>query len=126
MPRSALVLAALAALMGAAGVALAALAHHNNGDELARLASEFLILHAAALMGVSAHAARAPRALVFAGVALALGTLLFAGDMTLRAFAGDRLFPMAAPIGGSLMIVSWLALALVFVSGLRKPSAPAR
>ena len=122
MPRSALALAALAALMGAAGVALGALAAHRDGGELGRLASEFLILHAAALIGVSAHASRAPRALVLAGAGLALGTLVFAGDLTMRAFAGARMFPYAAPTGGSLMIAAWIALAVVFAAGVRRKS----
>jgi len=46
-----------------------------------------------------------------------LGTLLFSGDLTARAFAGGRLFPMAAPSGGSLMILSWIALAIVYAVG---------
>ena len=37
---------------------------------------------------------------------------LFAGDLTLRQYAGHSLFPMAAPTGGTLLIVSWLALAV--------------
>jgi uncharacterized membrane protein YgdD (TMEM256/DUF423 family) len=37
---------------------------------------------------------------------------LFAGDLTLRQYAGHSLFPFAAPTGGSLMIASWLALAV--------------
>jgi len=121
MPRQALALATLAALMGAAGVALAALSTHAEGGDLGRTAAEFLILHAAALLGVSAQArsadARAAGALLITGGALALGTLLFSGDLTSRAFAGARLFPMAAPTGGSLMILSWIALALVFAVG---------
>ena len=35
---------------------------------------------------------------------------LFAGDLTLRQYAGHGLFPMAAPTGGTLLIVSWLVL----------------
>ena len=120
MPRSALALAALAALMGAAGVALAALSAHQGGGDLGRLAALFLSLHAAALLGVSAHAPRAPRALTLAGAALAAGTLLFAGDLTSVAFAGHRLFPFAAPMGGSTMIAAWLALALTFAAGLMR------
>ena len=120
MPRAALALASIAALMGAAGVAIAALGVHSGGGDLARTASEFLLIHAAALLGVSAHAARAPRALLIAGYALAAGTLLFSGDLTELAFSGARLFPFAAPIGGSLMIIAWLALAVVFALGLTR------
>ena len=111
-------LALLAALMGAGGVALAAASTHAGGGELGRTASEFLVIHAAALLGVAANArsAAGPRVmrLVAAGAALALGTLLFAGDLSSRAFAGGKLFPFAAPAGGSLMILGWIALALVF------------
>jgi len=124
MPRAALGLASIAALMGAAGVAIAALGQHDGGGDFARIASEFLMIHAAALIGVSAHAARAPRALLVAGYALAAGVILFAGDLTSLAFRGARLFPFAAPVGGSLTILSWVALALVFAVGLaRRPKA---
>ena len=47
MTRSPLVLAGVAALMGAAGVALAAAGVHANGGELAERAALFLLLHAA-------------------------------------------------------------------------------
>ena len=124
MSRAALGLASIASLMGAAGVALAALAVHREGGELARTASSFLMIHAAALIGVAAHVERAPRALLAAGYALALGTLLFSGDLTSLVFAGARLFPYAAPIGGTLMIFSWAALALIFAAGLRRSINP--
>ena len=57
---------------------------------------------------------RRARRLLVVGSSLALGTLLFSGDLAKRGFAGAKLFPFAAPIGGSLMILSWAALALVF------------
>jgi uncharacterized membrane protein YgdD (TMEM256/DUF423 family) len=37
---------------------------------------------------------------------------LFAGDLTLRQYAGHSLFPFAAPAGGALLIISWLLLAV--------------
>jgi len=121
MPRQAMTLAVVAALLGAAGVLLAALSTHADGGEFGRTGAMFLILHAAALIGIAAHVRladwRTARALLIAGGALALGTLLFSGDLTARAFAGARLFPMAAPSGGSLMILSWIALAIVFAVG---------
>ena len=50
------------------------------------------------------------------GIAAAFGFViaagLFAGDLTLRQYAGHGLFPMAAPTGGTLLIVSWLVLAV--------------
>ncbi len=121
MPRYAFTLASVAALLGAAGVVLAALSTHADGGELGRTGAQFLVLHAGALVGVTAHARSADRAtgrgLLVLGLALALGTVLFSGDLTARAFAGDRLFPYAAPIGGTLMILAWIALAIVFAVG---------
>jgi uncharacterized membrane protein YgdD (TMEM256/DUF423 family) len=118
MTRAADILGIAAAAMGAAGVAAAAAAAHAGGGDLARMAAQFLVLHAAAVMGVGAHArassVRRARALLAVGSSLALGTLLFAGDLAMRGFAGQKLFPFAAPIGGSWMILSWAALAFVF------------
>jgi uncharacterized membrane protein YgdD (TMEM256/DUF423 family) len=113
-------LGVLAALMGAGGVALAAAAVHSDGGEMARTAAYFLLLHAAALLGVTACArafiadARIARALLLVGAGLGIGAIIFSADLANRAFAGARLFPMAAPTGGSLMILGWVALALVF------------
>jgi uncharacterized membrane protein YgdD (TMEM256/DUF423 family) len=114
-------LAVLAALMGASGVALAAATTHLDGGEFARTASLFLILHAAALVAISAH--RAGLWPSVAGLALAAAAILFSADLSARAFLGARLFPYAAPIGGSTMIVAWLALAVAFTLAPR-PSAP--
>jgi uncharacterized membrane protein YgdD (TMEM256/DUF423 family) len=113
-------LVVLAALMGAAGVALAAAGAHSDGGEFVRTASLFLILHAGALIAICAH--RAGPWPTIAGLALAAGAILFAADLSMRAFLGARLFPYAAPIGGSLMILAWLALALAF--GLARRASP--
>ena len=42
---------------------------------------------------------------------LLVGVTLFSGDIAARTLWGHRLFPMAAPIGGSTMIIGWLVLA---------------
>jgi uncharacterized membrane protein YgdD (TMEM256/DUF423 family) len=44
-----------------------------------------------------------------------IAATLFAGDLTVRQYAGHSLFPYAAPTGGTLMIVSWLAVTLAAV-----------
>ena len=106
--------------MGAAGVALAAAAAHGEGDNsLARTAAQFLILHAAALLGLAALlpqiARDGPRrALLVCSFGLGCAAILFSADLAARALAGGRLFPMAAPIGGTGMILFWLALAAMF------------
>jgi uncharacterized membrane protein YgdD (TMEM256/DUF423 family) len=118
MMRKSYALSAFAALMGAAGVALAAAAAHNGGGGMAETGALFLILHAAALLGlvaVAAHAARegVRRALLACGFGLGGAAILFSCDLAARALAGGRLFPMAAPIGGAAMILLWLALAAI-------------
>ena len=47
------------------------------------------------------------------------GATLFAAELAAHAFTGERIFPFAAPIGGSTMILSWLALAIVFATAAR-------
>ncbi len=89
MIRPPLVLAALAALMGGAGVALAAAAEHESGGELGRTAALFLILHGAAALGVAAHARLSPSsALLVIGLVMEAGAALFAADLAMRAFTG--------------------------------------
>jgi uncharacterized membrane protein YgdD (TMEM256/DUF423 family) len=120
MTRPPLVLAACAALMGGAGVTLAAGAVHVSGGELAELGALLLILHAVAALAIAAHArAGESRTLLAAGFAMEASATLFAADLACHAFLGFRLFPFAAPIGGTAMIASWLALAGGFVSALR-------
>jgi len=121
LTRSPLLLAALAALMGGAGVALAAAAEHASGGDLARTAALYLMLHAVAALAIAAHArvAVAPRGLIIVGFVMELGAALFAADLATRAFIGARLFPFAAPIGGSTMILSWAALAVAFAAAAK-------
>lgn len=107
--------AALAALMGAAGVALAAMAAHGGDATRLGVASSMLLFHAPAILGALALVVQRTIHPLFGRIAIAgllLGTALFAGDLTLRHFAGQALFPMAAPIGGTLLIASWLALGI--------------
>ncbi len=98
----------VAALFGAAGVALAALGSHSGEPNIA-IAANFLQLHAAALVGLSFLPGRP---MFRTGPwALAAGTLLFAGDLLARSQLGAALFPMAAPVGGVAMILGWLVVA---------------
>jgi uncharacterized membrane protein YgdD (TMEM256/DUF423 family) len=123
MTRSPLILAGVAALMGAAGVGLAALGVHASGGELASRGALFLLLHAGAALAIAAHARLATdsaRALVIVGFVMEAGAALFSAELAMRAFTGERIFPFAAPIGGSAMMIAWLALAIVFAAALRR------
>ena len=118
MSRPASFLAAFAALLGAAGVGLgAAGAHLPGGGDLTRLASIYLVAHAAAGLGVASFARLAYHARLMAlfGAILLLGAALFAADLASHDFQGVRLFPFAAPIGGTAMIAGWILLALIFL-----------
>jgi uncharacterized membrane protein YgdD (TMEM256/DUF423 family) len=119
MKRAPLILAGVAALMGAAGVALAAAGVHENGGELAERGALFLILHACAALAIAAHARVATvsaRALVMVGFVMEAGAILFSAELAMHVFMGVRIFAFAAPIGGTTMIVSWVALAVVFAA----------
>jgi uncharacterized membrane protein YgdD (TMEM256/DUF423 family) len=114
------VLIGIAALFGSAGVALAAAGAHAKPGAGLDTAAYMLLFHAAAVIaacsGIAAKLINRPVGLV-ATVALLVGTALFAGDLALRAFAGHRLFPMAAPTGGTIQILGWAVLALAaFIS----------
>jgi uncharacterized membrane protein YgdD (TMEM256/DUF423 family) len=109
------ILVVLAGIMGADGVMLAAASAHQADASRLASASSMLLFHATAVLGVVALAERGiVRA--GAGIAAAFGFViaagLFAGDLTLRQYAGHGLFPMAAPTGGTLLIASWLLLAI--------------
>jgi len=119
MSKWAAALTAYAGLAGAAGVALAASGAHGGGIAALTSAAHFLIMHAAAALGIVAIAARSERPCILlagAGVLL-VGVTLFSGDLAARSFLGDRLFPMAAPIGGTTMILGWL---VVVAGGIRE------
>ncbi|UVK37359.1 DUF423 domain-containing protein [Mesorhizobium sp. AR10] len=95
-------------LCGAAGVALSAAAAHLGGAFVATAAS-FLIMHAPVFLAVGLIGVN--RVLRIGSLMLLVGLLLFSGDLLARDFLGSRLFPMSAPIGGTLLIAGWLVIA---------------
>jgi uncharacterized membrane protein YgdD (TMEM256/DUF423 family) len=110
-----------AGLMGAAGVALAAAAAHAAPGAGLESAAYMLLFHAAAIVGGAALLDRDVLArwpLLIALVGWVLGAALFSGDITLRAFTGNRLFAMAAPTGGIILILGWVMLSLAAIAGL--------
>ena len=114
------ILVLLAGLMGAAGVALAAAAAHGAAAGLDS-AAHLLLFHAAAVIaGLSLlDGGRLWRPALLAALGgWVAGSVLFAADLGMRAFAGQRLFPMAAPAGGTLLILAWLSLALAAIRAL--------
>lgn len=114
-PRLFRILVILAGIMGADGVILAAVAAHQTDGARLMPASSMLLFHAAAVLAVTALTERGivnAKGGVAAAFGLVAASALFAGDLTMRHFAGHSLFPFAAPSGGTLLIVSWLVLAI--------------
>jgi uncharacterized membrane protein YgdD (TMEM256/DUF423 family) len=117
-------LAAFAGLMGASGVALAAMAAHLPDATRLGTASSMLLFHAAATLGAVALSERhllQPSIGLIAALGFVAGSALFAGDLALRQFAGHSLFPMAAPTGGTVLIASWLVVTVAAAWPRRAP-----
>jgi uncharacterized membrane protein YgdD (TMEM256/DUF423 family) len=115
MGRLVRILVVLAAIMGADGVILAAASAHQADASRLASASSMLLFHAIAVLAIVALAGRGVidgRIGIAAAFGFVVASALFAGDLTLRQYAGHSLFSMAAPAGGSLLIVSWLMLAV--------------
>ena len=109
------ILVILAGVMGADGVILAAVAAHQPDAARLAAASSMLLFHASAVLAV---VALVERGVIHRGIGIAaawgfvIAAALFAGDLTLRYYAGHSLFALAAPTGGTLLIVSWFVLAV--------------
>ena len=120
------ILLVLACLMGAAGVTLAAAAAHGTPGAGLDSAAYLLLFHAVAALSAASLADhgllwRPLGLLAMAGFVAGGG--LFAGDVAMRAFAGHRLFPMAAPTGGVLLILGWLVLAAAAIVAMTRGDA---
>ena len=115
------ILIVLAGLMGAGGVVLAAAGAHLAPGVSLDSAAYMLLFHAVAVIGGAALVQQGvlwrPLALLVL-VAWVLGAVLFSGDIAMRAFAAHRLFPMAAPTGGMILIGAWLALTVAAIAAV--------
>ena len=115
------ILLVLASLAGACGVLLAAAAAHGAPASGLDSAAYLLLFHAVAVLSAAGLADRGLLCRPMAMAAMAgfiVGGSLFAGDIAMRAFANQRLFPMAAPAGGTLLILAWLVLAVAAIAAV--------
>lgn len=117
MPTYDRVIGVAAGLAGAAGVAASAAGAHAYAGMNVDTAGTMLLVHAAALMGLSVPSRASTRGRQIAALILMVGVCLFSGDLILRAVEGHPLFPMAAPLGGLLMIAGWLIVAVAAMVG---------
>lgn len=109
------ILIILAGIMGADGVILGAVSAHQADATRLAAASSMLLFHASAVLGTVALAQRGvihARIGIAAACGFVIAAALFATDITLRQYAGHSLFHFAAPTGGTLLIASWLTLAV--------------
>ena len=116
------ILTGIAALFGCIGVIFAAAGAHAKPGSGLDSAGNMLLFHApaviAACAAIVAGLIHRPSG-IGAAILLLLGVALFSGDLALRAYTGHRLFPMAAPTGGMVMIGGWALLALAAFLALR-------
>ena len=122
---------AIAAVVGAVGVALGAFGAHGLADRLADLgykadeiarridvfetATRYQLVHALALGLVSAVLDRMPsRAVRLSAWAFLAGVVVFSGLLYVLTFAGPdwRWLGMVVPLGGMAMIAGWVSLAV--------------
>ena len=105
-------LVATGAVLAALSIGLSAYATHAVADIHARgnlqTASLYAFAHGAVLVVLAPASGRRLRGLALAG--LLLGTLLFSGSLIGAALLGWPTRP--APMGGMLMMASWLLLAI--------------
>lgn len=114
-----LFLGAVSALIAVAVGAAAthALAGDARAAQLAEIAARYQIYHALALVAVALLVGWWPGLLVHAaGLAFAVGTLLFSGSLYATAFAAAPSTALT-PAGGLCFMLGWLLLAL---SALRR------
>src|SRR5262249_6350383 len=103
----------IAGVFGAAGIALSAAGAHAAPSAVLPSANNTLLFQELSILRGIAILLKGMLSRQLALIALAawaLGTVLFSADVALRAFVGQRLFPMAAPTGGIILILAWLVL----------------
>jgi uncharacterized membrane protein YgdD (TMEM256/DUF423 family) len=99
----------------AAGAAAAHLAAGERAAELLRTGALYGMVHAAALIAVTAIAEARGRlglALTIAGWSFAAGMLLFSLSLFALALTGREWLGMITPFGGAGLLIGWVALAV--------------
>ena len=108
---------AIAGLGGLSSVAMGALATHLVDDtkaaDLLKMGALYGMVHSAALIALIGFAqGREPRrgAAVVAGWSFGVGIVLFSGSLFVLALTGARQISWATPIGGTALMLGWIAL----------------
>ena len=107
-----------ASVNGFIAVAMGALAAHmfqgrvsSHELELIETAARYQMFHALALFGVAWLATARPGiAARGAGIAFAIGCVLFSGSLYGLALTGNNAFALPIPIGGVTFMLGWIAV----------------
>lgn len=113
-----------AGLFGAASISLAAIGEHSwqalliESQQLNtfRKAVDYVMTGAITLAAIAAVQMALPNGKFFiSGYLITLGTLLFSGTLFIMTIfkLEFSMIVFAAPIGGTLMIISWLSIAVI-------------
>lgn len=115
-------LGTIGAVLGAVGVAMGAFGAHMLKDrveprflDIWSTATQYQLWHALAIVLVASLASRqeaSTGALQVAGGAFTLGVLVFSGSLFLLVLTGKTWLGAITPIGGTALIVGWIALAV--------------
>lgn len=109
-------------LLGASAVALGAVAAHALSQPQAAVAVErastYQLIHAVAILLISQFAGRTA---VIARWLMLLGIIGFSGAIYAKYLIGLTSWGQVAPVGGMLLIVAWLAVALSYFGSAPSP-----
>ncbi|MEG3753667.1 DUF423 domain-containing protein [Psychromonas arctica] len=119
---------AVAALLGATAVMFGAYASHGlsawaNPEQISqvKLAAQYQLFHALALFITAMLSSfLVSRLLTLSLYCFTIGTLCFSGSLYYWVFFASKLLVLITPLGGLLLIVAWLSIALAMVFSLRK------
>ena len=117
-----LVFGSVAGFFGVAGGAFGAHALKERLSEqmLANFetGTRYLLAHAVALLVVGVLASRKDVGdLAAVGWSFTIGMLIFTGSLWVMALTGQRWLGAVTPVGGTALIIGWLALALAAFKG---------
>ena len=112
----------IGAVLGALGVAMGAFGAHMLKDrveprmlDIWSTATQYQLWHALAIVLVALFASReggASTAMQVAGGAFTVGVLVFSGSLFVLVLSGKTWLGAITPIGGTALIVGWIALAI--------------
>jgi uncharacterized membrane protein YgdD (TMEM256/DUF423 family) len=113
----------VAGMAGASGVILAALSAHIRQSAMLETSAYFLLIHAVAVVALATLSGQTARQTAWLTVATAMmaGALLFSSDLAIYALRRAHLFALAAPTGGTLLILAWLGVSVIAAIELAFP-----